>query len=74
MTFFAVDDVLPALRTLKTRLESSASKDHITISNEQDGLQQNSVATRRRVESPDVDPLPEKMLKIVGELVQRLDR
>lgn len=69
-----VDDVLPALRTLKTRLESSASKDHITISNEQDGLQQNSVATRRRVESPDVDPLPEKMLKIVGELVQRLDR
>eukprot|EP00731_Ephydatia_muelleri_P007113 Em0003g1361a len=74
-------DILPTLRTLKTRLESSVSKDQRTISrshDEHDGLcQQNRVAecaTSTGMESPDFDPLAEKMLKMVGELVQRLDR
>jgi len=76
--FFAVD-VLPSLCTLKTRLESSVPKDHSSISksSENNDPQQNSVvecATGTYLESPDYESFPEKMLKMVGVLVQRLAR
>ena len=76
---FLSADLVSSLNKLKTRLESSVSKDHDTVSkpSESDGLEQNRSTERVpgiSVESSELDSLPEKLLKLVDQLVHRLDR